>query len=119
MLKLLKQLKAEEWLLILVLSMFVVAQVYFDIELAGYTKNIVQEMQDINSTTESILTVGGTMLLFALGSAICTAIVGLIASYVSSKLSYRLRDKFYRTVQSFSAAEIDKFSNFLFKCYPL
>ena len=110
MLKLLKQLKAEEWLLILVLSMFVVAQVYFDIELAGYTKNIVQEMQNINSTTESILTVGGTMLLFALGSAICTAIVGLIASYVSSKLSYRLRDKFYRTVQSFSAAEIDKFS---------
>ena len=110
MFKLLKQLKLKEWLLVLVLVVFVVAQVFFDIQLAVYTKNIMEEMQNLNSTTASILRVGGTMLLFALGSAACTLTVGLIAAYISSMLAYRLRDLFYRTVQSFSAAEIDKFS---------
>ena len=110
MFKLLKQLKLKEWLLVLVLVVFVVAQVFFDIQLAVYTKNIMEEMQNLNSTTASILRVGGTMLLFALGSAACTLTVGLIAAYISSMLAYRLRDQFYRTVQSFSAAEIDKFS---------
>ena len=110
MFKLLKQLKLKEWLLVLVLVVFVVAQVFFDIQLAVYTKNIMEEMQNLNSTTASILRVGGTMLLFALGSAACTLTVGLIAAYIFSMLAYRLRDQFYRTVQSFSAAEIDKFS---------
>ena len=110
MFKLLKQLKLKEWLLVLVLVVFVVAQVFFYIQLAVYTKNIMEEMQNLNSTTASILRVGGTMLLFALGSAACTLTVGLIAAYIFSMLAYRLRDQFYRTVQSFSAAEIDKFS---------
>ena len=84
MFKLLKQLKLKEWLLVLVLVVFVVAQVFFDIQLAVYTKNIMEEMQNLNSTTASILRVGGTMLLFALGSAACTLTVGLIAAYISS-----------------------------------
>ncbi len=110
MLKLLKRLKAIDWLLIFVLAGFVVGQVYFDVELATYTQNIMTEMINPLSTTGSILQVGGIMLLYALGSMICTICVGFIAAYVSSKMAYSVRDSLYKKVHSFSIAEIDKFS---------
>ncbi len=110
MFKLFKRLRAIDWLLIVVLCGFVVAQVYFDIELATYTQNIMEEMMKLSSTSVSILKIGGIMLLFAFGSMVCTIVVGCIAAYISSSLSCRLREELFKKVQSFSAAEIDKFS---------
>ena len=66
MFKLLKKLKTVDWLLLGVLVVFVFGQVYFDVELATYTQNVMEEMTDVNSTTGSILAIGGIMLLFAL-----------------------------------------------------
>ncbi|MBO7377898.1 MAG: ABC transporter ATP-binding protein, partial [Clostridia bacterium] len=110
MLRLFKRLKPLDWLFLCVLVGFVVLQVYFDIHLATYTRTIFSEMQNPDSTTASILGVGGVMLLFAFGSMASTVIVGFIAAYVSSGLSFRLRAEMFAKVQGFSAAEIDKFS---------
>ena len=110
MLRLFKRLRPLDWLFLCVLGGFVVLQVYFDIHLATYTRTIFSEMQNPSSTTASILGVGGVMLLFAFGSMASTVIVGFIAAYVSSGLSYRLRAEIFDKVQSFSAAETDKFS---------
>ena len=110
MFKLLKKLRAIDWVLVFVLACFVVLQVFFDIRLATYTRTIMNEMMNPASTTASILSIGGVMLLFALGSAACTIIVGYIAAYISSFLSYELRGELYEKVQGFSLAEIDKFS---------
>lgn len=110
MFRLFTRLKPLDWLLICVLAGFVVLQVYFDINLASYTSNIMEEMVKPEATTGSILGVGGVMLLFALGSMVSTIIIGYIAALVSSRMSYRLRGEIYAKVQGFSAAEIDKFS---------
>lgn len=110
MFKLLKKLKTVDWLLLGVLVVFVFGQVYFDVELATYTQNVMEEMTDVNSTTGSILAIGGIMLLFALGSMLCTIVVGMIASLVSSRLSFSLRHDLFKKVQAFSPAETDKFS---------
>lgn len=110
MFKLFKKLKPLDWILFCVLAVFVVGQVFFDVELATYTQNIMEEMTALDSTTRSILAVGGVMLLYAFGSMACTIIVGMIASLISSRLSYSLRSELFAKVQAFSPAEIDKFS---------
>lgn len=110
MFRLVKRFGVKEWLLTLVLVGFVLGQVYFDLELATYSKNIMEEMTNPLSTTKSILAIGGEMLLIALGSMVCTIIVGFIAAFVSSKLSFKLRGEVYHKVAGFSVAEIDKFS---------
>ena len=104
------RLKLADWALICVLVGFVVLQVYFDIQLATYTQTIFEEMTKADSTTWSILGVGGIMLLFALGSMVSTIVIGFVAAHVSSHLSYCLRNELYAKVQGFSAAETDKFS---------
>jgi len=110
MFRLLGRLKAVDWLLICVLAGFVVAQVYFDIELAVYIQVIMDEMQNLSSTTGSILQIGGMMMLYALGSMACTIVVGFIAAFVSTRFGYNLRASLYAKVQSFSVAEMDQFS---------
>ncbi len=108
MIGLLKRLRAQDWLLILVLVGFVIGQVYFDIELAGYTENIVSIMPGGDAV--EILKTGGVMLLFALGSMGCTIVIGFIAAYISSYFSFALRRDIFAKVRAFSPAETDKFS---------
>lgn len=62
------------------------------------------------ATSGDILINGGMMLLVAAASAVAQMLVGLIASYVSSGLSARLRSAVYSKVDAFSIAERDKFS---------
>ena len=53
---------------------------------------------------------GGMMLLVAAGSVATQTVVGIIAAFVSSGLSARIRSAVYAKVDSFSIAELDKFS---------
>ena len=53
---------------------------------------------------------GGMMLLVAAGSVATQTVVGIIAAFVSSGLSARIRSAVYRKVDSFSIAELEKFS---------
>jgi len=57
-----------------------------------------------------ILSVGGIMLIVTLIGAICTVIVGFIASKIAAGLGKNLRSKIFSKVESFSNTEIDKFS---------
>ena len=53
---------------------------------------------------------GGMMLLVAAGSVATQTVVGIIAAFVSSGLSARIRSAVYAKVDSFSIAELEKFS---------
>ncbi len=57
-----------------------------------------------------IFRVGGMMLLVTLGAALCTIVVGYLASRTSSGVARDLRHDLFRKVESFSKAEFDKFS---------
>ena len=109
MLKMFKRFRLKDWLLTVVLVGFVVGQVYFDVTLPEYTAKIFEAMRDRLSSGE-ILLIGGTMLLYALGSMLASIIVSYIATYLAVNFSARLRQSVFAKVQSFSFEETTKFS---------
>ncbi len=75
-----------------------------------YMSEITTLVQTEGSEMSDIYSAGGMMLLCALGSLITSIIVAIISGYVSSDFGARLREKQFDKVQSFSIAEINKFS---------
>ncbi len=157
MIKLYKNLRPVDWMLIALLCGLTVLQVYFTMTLVDYVQKIIQSITyldyhnhpekfgealsalvgtvgwdkidgqtlsalGIPEETVSVLVAvakatvgdiwksGGMMLLVALGSAAAQMSVGLIASYVSSSLSTRIRSRIYAKIDEFSVHEIDSFS---------
>ena len=57
-----------------------------------------------------IMRIGLLMLLISLLSGVCTVAVGYISAHIAAGLARNLRRHVFRKVESFSNAEIDKFS---------
>ena len=115
MLKLYKKLKAKDWLLVALIVGITVAQVFFTMRLTDKTSDIVGAIQAVSNgmpgaTTADIWRHGGIMLGYAVCSALCQVLTGITASHVASGLSATLRSKVYSKVESFSIAEVNKFS---------
>lgn len=110
MLKILKNLEPKEWFLFGVSLMFIIAQVWLDLELPDYMKEITGLIQTPGSEMNEIIVAGGWMLLCALGSLATSIIVAGIASRIAADLSGRLRSNLFDKVQSFSMEEISNFS---------
>ena len=115
MLRLYKNLKAKDCLLIVFIVGITVAQVYFTMLLTDQISAIVGAIQSVSmhvpgATTADIWREGGLMLAFAVCSALCQVASGISASRVASDLSARIRSKVYAKVESFSIAEVNKFS---------
>ena len=109
MLKMLKYLTKKDWMLVLSF-VFVIGQVYLDLKLPDYMSEITRLVQTPDSQMRDILSAGGNMLLCALGSLSLAFIVGYFAARIASNLSWKLRSSVYDKIESFSLAEINKFS---------
>ena len=110
MLKIFKNFKGKEWLLLSVSVVFIVLQVWLDLRLPDYMSDITRLVQTQGSEMSEILTAGGWMLLCALGSLIASVIVAALAAKIASNFSATLRSKLYDKVQDFSMEEINNFS---------
>ena len=115
MLRLYKNLKAKDWLLVALIVGITVAQVFFTMRLTDKTSDIGGAIQAVSNgvpgaTTADIWRHGGIMLGYAVCSALCQVLTGITASHVASGLSATLRSKVYSKVESFSIAEVNKFS---------
>lgn len=110
MLKLFKQFKGKEWLMILFCLVLVVAQVWLDLRLPDYMRDITTLVQTEGSQMPEILQAGGKMLLCAFGSLATAVLTGYLAARIAAALSMRLRSQLYHKVQSFSMEEIHGFS---------
>ncbi|MNC00921.1 putative ABC transporter ATP-binding protein [compost metagenome] len=110
MVTILKYLKPKEWALIGISILFIVTQVWLDLELPGYMSEITRLVQIPGSEMSEIITAGGWMLLCALGSLATSIIVAGIAAKIAANFSSRLRSKLFDKVQSFSMEEINNFS---------
>lgn len=115
MLRLYKNLKAKDWLLVALIVGITVAQVFFTMHLTDKTSDIVGAIQAVSNgmpgaTTADIWRHGGIMLGYAVCSALCQVLTGITASHVASGFSATLRSKVYSKVESFSIAEVNKFS---------
>ena len=110
MIKILKRLKAAEWLQAMVSLVFIVSQVWLDLKLPDYMSEITTLTQTSGSEMSDIWLAGGKMLLCALGSLISAVIVGFFAARIAASFSQRLRSQLFEKVDSFSMEEINRFS---------
>ncbi|MDU3520044.1 MAG: ABC transporter ATP-binding protein [Clostridium saudiense] len=110
MLKIFKNFKGKEWILLIISIAFVVSQVWLDLKLPDYMSEITQLVQTPGSEMSEILTSGGWMLLCALGSLVASIIVAALAAKIAANLFARLRFKMFDKVQSFSMEEINNYS---------
>ena len=110
MFRILKRLKAAEWLQAAVSLVFIVAQVWLDLKLPDFMSEITRLSQTPGSAILDIWLAGGKMLLCALGSVVASVIVGFYAARIAASFSQRLRSQLFSKVDSFSMEEINRFS---------
>lgn len=110
MLKMLKSFTKKEWLLICIAIVFVVVSVWMDLSLPDYMSEITILVQTPGSEMSEILSAGVKMLLYALGSLVATVLTSVCAARLAAGLGMTLRGRLFHKVQSFSMAEIGKFS---------
>lgn len=110
MLKILKHIKAKEWLWILLSLGLIVGQVFLELELPEYMLKISTMSLSENVEVIKIVIEGLKMLGLALGSLVLAVIVGLIFARLSSRFGARLRSMIFEKTTSFSMEEINEFS---------
>jgi len=109
MLKLLKNFKLKEWLLVLLSLVLIFCQVWLELKIPDYMQEITVLVQTNTSEMKDILINGGYMLLCAFGSLLFTVFVGYIVAYLSSIFSFRVRKNIFEHTEKFSMEEIKKF----------
>ena len=111
MLRILRQLKAREWIFAALSVGLIVLQVWLDLTLPDYMATITElAVTSSASTMGEIWKNGGLMLGCALGSALSSAAVGFFVAQIAATVSYRLREKVFDKVEGFSIEEINRFS---------
>lgn len=110
MLKILKNLKSREWILILISVIFIAVQVQLDLRLPDYMSEITELIMTEGTPLNDVLFKGGMMLLCTMGSVISAVAVGFFSAQVAASLSRRLRGRLFTKVTEFSLEEINYFS---------
>lgn len=110
MLRIFKNFRKREVVLALFSVVFVVAQVWLELKLPDYMREITSLITTQDSAMHDILIAGGKMLLCAFGSLLVTVLVAVCASRIASNFSAIVRGKLFDKVQSFSMEEIGRFS---------
>ena len=110
MIKLLKNLTKKEVFLILISCGLIFLSVDLELKMPDYMATITKLVQTEGSKMKDIVTNGGYMLLCALGSLICSIVVGFLISYIASKFSMNIRSKLFNTVEDLDMEEIKEFS---------
>ena len=105
MFKLLKNLKARDYVFLAISIAMIIAQTYLDLTIPDYTAKIIGE-----TNMNTILVNGGIMLGMAIGHLLLAILVGLVTAIVAEDLGYNIRGKLYGKIQSFSFAEMNRFS---------
>ena len=108
MIKLFKNLKKEDCLLIILSSLFIIFQVWLELKIPDYMSEITKLVQT-SGATKDILKEGLYMILCAFASLASSCVVGYIIANVGSKFSKNIREKLFIKVQEFGMAEIKKF----------
>ena len=110
MIKIFKQFRFIDWMIVLFILGLIVVEVWIDLKIPDYTMLLTQSVASGTATNADILTNGGWMLLYSFFSLISTTFCVLLCSYLASTISYRLRASVYDKVSQFSNTEMRKFS---------
>ena len=110
MFRLFKNLTKKDLTMIFASVILIIAQVWLDLKLPGYMKQITENLVTTGGAKTIILNYGIKMLACALSVALLAIIVGFLIAKVSASFGTVLRTKVFDKVQGFSLAEINKFS---------
>ena len=110
MLSLFKNLKKKDWCLVALTVLLIVSQVYFELKMPDYTKNLTTIVQSGKTSMSEVWKNGGLMLLCAAGSLVSAIICSILISNVASSFSKTLREQLFSKISSFSNAEMKRFS---------
>lgn len=91
---------------IILILLFAFGQSMAELNLPNVMSDIV-DVGIVNGDTDYILRKGGVMLLIALGGAVCSVILGYIASKVAVGVSTNLRRDVFSHVEEFSLSEFN------------
>lgn len=110
MIQLLKQMKIKDRCMALLCVFLIGGQVYLDLKLPDYTKEITTLIGMESDVLSDYFTAGGKMLACAFFSALLAVIVGYFAAKIAADFSFHIRDKVFSKVSAFGSGEIKKFS---------
>ena len=110
MIKLLKNFTKKDWLLSLLILVFILFQVWLDLKMPDYVSEITRLIQTEGTEIKSIIINGGYMLLCALGSLLSAILVGYLVSMVSASFSMNVRSKLFKKVLDLSYHDVKQFS---------
>ena len=110
MIKIFKNFKKKEVIVLVLSVVFIVLSVWMEMTMPEYMSEITILVQTPGSDMSEILTAGGKMLLFALGSLAATVATSLCAAKLAAGLGATLRGRMFHKVQEFSMEEIGHFS---------
>ena len=98
MLRLLKQMKAKQWIMALLCVALILGQIYFDLRLPDYMSDLTVQIKTPGSTVSDVLHTGLEMLA-------CT-----LNAQVAAGFSYHIRESVFQKVADFGQKEMLEFS---------
>ena len=110
MIKILKNIRPKDWLLLIIAIVFIYGEVWLDLRIPDYMSKITTLVETPGSKIGEILLNGGYMLLCALVCLLLAVVVGFIIAKVSARFSMDLREKLFTKVCNLSSSEVNKFS---------
>ena len=110
MFSLFKNLKMKDWCLIVITIALIVVQVWLELKMPDYTKELTTIVQSENTNMDDVWKNGGLMLACAAGSLLSAIICAILISKVASSFSAILREKLFNKIAGFTNAEMNKFS---------
>ena len=105
----LKYFRKRDWALTAALVVFIICQVYLDLEIPGYMNDITYAIQT-GSGTEVVKEYGTDMVLCAFLSLGFSVAAGFCATNIAASLGRTLRERQFDRVQEFSMQDMDRFS---------
>ena len=108
MIKLFKNLKKKDYLMIILSSIFIIFQVWLELKIPDYMSEITRLVQTSGAISD-ILVQGLYMVLCAFASFASSCVVGYIFANVASGFSRNIRKKLFNKVEEFGMEEIKKF----------
>ena len=110
MIKLFKNFTKKDVFLIIICVILIALQVYLDLKIPDYMKEITTLVQTTGTKIGDVLLQGVYMLICAFGSLLSAVFVGYLSSLISATFSKNVRKKLFEKIQSFSMEEIKLFS---------
>ena len=110
MISIMRHFTKRDWIATAGAVVLIAVSVWLELLMPDYMKDITELLILPGSEIPEILWAGGKMLLCALASLLVSVLVTVISGFLAANYSFTVRGKLYDAVESFSMAEINRFS---------